>query len=87
MIYNSELNLVWRIVLDYDLKTENWYVLKDKFSELEGILRQKYIFKSELKNFLYPYEEGDGPEMTAISLDKYFYYTIWHRRWNCYYKN
>lgn len=51
-----------------------WTEIKYKFNQLEEQLYKKYKVSPEyIKEFAYPYEEGDGYEMVAIELGKCIY--------------
>lgn len=53
-----------------------WYSIKSDFKKLENSLQEKYGKPSlQRKSFASPYYEGDGYEMTAIKVDKCYYYT------------
>lgn len=55
----------------------NWNEIKNKFDELEKQLYLKYkVSPQSEKEFFYPYEEGDGFELTAIKSGKINYYSI-----------
>lgn len=64
---------VHHIIVAFD-DFDNWNEFKNKFDELEKQLYLKYKVKPQsVKEFSYPYEEGDGYEMSAIRNDKIEY--------------
>lgn len=66
----------FQIVVLFD-DFNNWNEIKNKYDELEKQLYLKYkVSPQSEKEFLYPYEEGDGYEMTAIRKRKINYFSI-----------
>lgn len=64
------------IVLGPSIKS--WYNLKGRYNDLKESLQAKYT-NAEVKSYEFfkdPYEEGDGYELQAISLDKCIYTTF-----------
>lgn len=52
----------------------------DKYDELNSELAKKYGEGENLTTFKYPYEKGDGHELTAIRIGKADYTTYWIRQ-------
>jgi hypothetical protein len=55
-----------------------WSTLKSQFEEMTLVFTQKYGTPDETYGFFSsPYEEGDGYEMTAVSVEKSFFMSVW----------
>lgn len=68
---------VWKFAV-YLPKQTNWYSIKNEFYEYRKTLMSKYGEPTKDYNFFSnPYYEGDGYEMSAISLDKCSYLSFW----------
>lgn len=62
---------------------ESWYSLKNSFNKYFGVLDSKYgDYDNIYTYFDKPYYEGDGYEMSAITLDKCHYSAFWLNRNN-----
>lgn len=51
-----------------------WSSIKSHFNDLVAMLQEKYGKGDVIRKFDYPYEEGDGYELSAIRLDKCDYF-------------
>lgn len=59
-------------------KESSWSVLKETYNTFLSVLTSKYGEpNSSYANFVDPYYEGDGYEMSAIELDKCNYSAFW----------
>jgi hypothetical protein len=68
---------VWKIMVQLPEKS-TWSGLKDQFNEYYSILRDKYGKPTDIyTEFINPYYDGDGYEMTAIRNDKINYFARW----------
>jgi hypothetical protein len=68
---------VWKIMVQLPEKT-TWSGLKEQFNEYYSILRDKYGEPTDIyTEFMKPYYDGDGYEMTAIRNDKANYFARW----------
>lgn len=53
--------------------------LEANFQEISEIFSKKYGSPDgKLRQYSYPYEEGDGHELTALQVGKLLYANIWH---------
>ena len=65
-------------VVGYLDKQQTWHILRDEYEKFVEILTEKYgSATNTYKQFISPYYEGDGYEMSAISLEKCIYASIW----------
>lgn len=70
--------LVWKVVVKFPEKS-SWYSLKSEYKTFKESYTEKYGKPESYEFFSRPYEEGDGYEMTALSVDKctyVSYYTV-----------
>lgn len=59
-------------------KEVSWSSIKSNYERFVEIFTEKYgTPTSKLERFIDPYYEGDGYEMSALSLEKCDYYTLW----------
>jgi hypothetical protein len=73
---------VFRLSIYFPKKT-TWYSLKSSYNDLLSILTNKYGEPtSQLESFSNPYYEGDGYEMSAVSLEKVNYLAYWRENNN-----
>ena len=63
---------VWKVVVQFPKKT-SWYSLKSEYKTFKESYTEKYGKPESYEFFSRPYEEGDGYEMTALSVDKCTY--------------
>ena len=82
---NIEINIVstptskkvWKIAAYFPEKT-NWWSIKSEYIEIRQSLINKYGEpKQDYAFFTSPYYDGDGYEMSAISLEKCNYASYW----------
>lgn len=70
-------HMVWKLTIFLPAQS-NWYDLKADYNKYLKLLTEKY---GEPTNkyafFASPYDEGDGYEMSAVSLDKCDFLAIW----------
>lgn len=63
----------------YTKEFYSWYSLKSKYENLKNSFENKYgIVDNDYHFFEYPYEDGDGYEMSAVKMDKCYYAAFWH---------
>jgi hypothetical protein len=64
-------------------KQQTWFNLKSDYQKFVEILTEKYGSPDNTYNsFDSPYYDGDGYEMTAVSLEKCTFASLWLRRSN-----
>ena len=67
----------WKVVVKFPEKN-SWYLIKNDYNELVESYTKKYGKPKDHREFFsYPYEDGDGYEMTAISTKKCHYITMY----------
>jgi hypothetical protein len=72
---------VWKIAV-YLPEENNWYNLKNTYQKFYDLFLKKYGEpSSSYSSFSYPYEEGDGYEMTAVAVEKCTYSAFWNEVW------
>lgn len=78
IIINSPISkLVWKLTV-YFPEEVGWYSLKSCYFKYLDVLKEKYGEpESSYSNFVSPYYEGDGYEMSAVSLKKCNYCAFW----------
>jgi len=54
-----------------------WYGIKTEYQYWKDLLNTKYSDPDSYENFINPYYDGDGYEMSAITLEKCNYATFW----------
>lgn len=72
----DKTGLTWKIAVFFEKET-NWSTLKYKYNQFKDQLTKKYGSCTSYDSFSSPYTEGDGYEMSAISLDKCNYSSFW----------
>ena len=56
----------------------SWYSLKKTYNMMLNIMKEKYGVPSAIREeFLSPYEEGDGYEMSAVKNEKVQFFGLW----------
>jgi hypothetical protein len=56
----------------------SWYSLKKTYNQMLNIMKDKYGEPSAIREeFVYPYYEGDGYEMSAVKNEKVQYFGLW----------
>lgn len=68
--------LVWKVVVQFPEKT-SWYSLKNEYLSFKESYTAKYGSPTSYEYFRSPYEEGDGYELTALSVDKCSYISFY----------
>jgi hypothetical protein len=72
---------VWKIAV-YLPEQNNWYDLKNTYEKFYDLFVKKYGEPyASYTSFVNPYEEGDGYEMTAVSVEKCNYSAFWNEVW------
>lgn len=75
--FTPKTNVAWKFSV-YLPKRTNWYELKGDYEKYVQIFTNKYgAPTTSYSTFLSPYYEGDGYEMSAVSLDKTSYACFW----------
>lgn len=73
MVINSPfINSVWKIAV-FMPKNNNWWNIKNEYGRFKAMFSKKYGQPASYEYFSYPYEEGDGYELTAFSAGKASY--------------
>lgn len=72
--YNNQLV---KVVLGSE-SYASWNILKAKYIYYKDIFTEKYGKSAFYELFSYPYDEGDGFEMTALRVDKCTYMSFWY---------
>jgi hypothetical protein len=68
---------VWKVVI-YFPTVSNWYSIKNDYLEVVEVIKDKYGSPEKSFDFFSkPYYEGDGYEMTAVTMEKCFYSSYW----------
>ena len=77
LVATPTTHTVWKYVV-YLPKNDSWYSIKNEFYEYRKTLVSKYGLPSKDYSFFSsPYYEGDGYEMSALTLGKCSYYSFW----------
>ena len=86
-IGNDEIELyvfytpITKVVWSYKVflpKQTSWYSLKSDYQKYMNVLTEKYGSPEKTYSFFSsPYNEGDGYEMTGVSVDKCNYASFW----------
>lgn len=63
---------VWKVVVVFPSKS-SWESLKNEYQTMKSLYSRKYGEPNIYEFFISPYYEGDGYEMTAISIGKAYY--------------
>lgn len=71
--YTPKSKTVFMVVASYK-EEPYWSSIKSHFNDLVAMLQEKYGQGLVRRKFDYPYEEGDGYELTAIKNDKCSYF-------------
>jgi hypothetical protein len=67
--YGQYIHQVRKIAI-FSEEYKSWYPLHSKYTEMKNLFSQKYGTPESYEFFSSPYEEGDGYEMTALSVEK-----------------
>ena len=77
VLFTPKTKKAWKFVV-YLPKQSTWYALKSQYKEYLEMLIGKYGQpKNEYHFFSSPYEDGDGYEMTAVTVEKCTYAAYW----------
>lgn len=77
IVCTPKSKIVWKFSV-YLPEQSSWYLLKSDYEEHLKLLKNKYGEpNAEYSFFSSPYEEGDGYEMTAVSIEKCTYSAFW----------
>ena len=66
---SPKTNTVFKVIV-YFPKREEWKELKRDYFAKKELYKKKYPLDSDFEFFSYPYEDGDGYEMRAVTKDK-----------------
>ena len=70
--------IAWKVGVFPDKVYTNWDSITFDFNSIKDLYNRKYGKPTrEFKNFKYPYELGDGFEMTALKMDHCSYYILY----------
>jgi hypothetical protein len=79
--FTPKTNKCWKFSVWMPEET-SWYTLKSKYEKYVSIFTEKYGKPdSDYAMFLTPYYEGDGYEMSAVSLEKCLYSSFWGEKY------
>lgn len=77
--YTPISKLVWAFRV-YLPEQSDWYYLKSDYQKYLSVLTEKYGAPEKTYSFFSsPYKEGDGYEMTGVSVDKCVYASFWKK--------
>jgi hypothetical protein len=77
VFWTPKTKLVYKVSI-YFPKKDGWYSLKSQYGEYKDMLSNKYGEPKDVyEYFTKPYYEGDGYEMTALSVGKVSYFSFW----------
>ncbi|MBR5469178.1 MAG: hypothetical protein IKU78_01795 [Paludibacteraceae bacterium] len=67
---------VYEVIVNFE-KTNSWSSLKSDYLEFKNLLKGKYNTEPKsIEKFVRPYYEGDGYELTALSVNKCDYASV-----------
>lgn len=72
VLSTTNRNIVCKVIIFFPKKTQ-WYDLRSDYSEKVELYSEEYPIDKDYEFFDYPYDDGDGYEMTAVAKDKYRY--------------
>lgn len=76
ILVTPDTKIVWKIGVFPDKEYTNWASIKHDFNDMKSLYTRKYGEPAlDRHYFSFPYELGDGFEMTALKMDKCTYYT------------
>lgn len=70
-------DFVWKVAV-FMPENNNWYGLKSEYERFKNMFTKKYGTPKSYEFFSDPYEEGDGYELTALSVGKCSYISFYH---------
>jgi hypothetical protein len=77
VFWTPKSKLVYKVTI-YLPKKDSWYSLKNEYAKYSQLLTDKYGASTDTyEYFTKPYYEGDGYELSALSLGKVTYFTFW----------
>lgn len=77
LVPSAKTKTIWKVLVIF-IEKDSWYSLKSEYNTLLEQLTSKYGQpEKSYSTFLSPYEEGDGYEMTGVSVDKCLYFAYW----------
>ena len=68
----KQSKMVWKVAVKFP-EQSSWYSIKSEYRTFKDSYTEKYGKPESYEFFSSPYEEGDGYEMTAISVEKCHY--------------
>lgn len=72
VLATDKSKLVWKVIVHFPEKI-SWHSLKNEYESFKDLYTKKYGTPNAYEFFSYPYEEGDGHELTALKLEKCTY--------------
>ncbi len=77
VFWTPKTKLVYKVTL-YLPKKSSWYSLKSQYQDYKAILSAKYGEPQDTyEYFVKPYYEGDGYEMSALTIEKVVFFSYW----------
>jgi len=78
IVNSPTTSIVWKFAI-YLPKQDSWYSIKSQYNSYLNTLTEKYGEPTNsYNNFINPYYEGDGYEMSAIAIDKCNFISFWN---------
>lgn len=76
LLPTPQTKTIWKVGVIIDTEYTSWISIKTDFNEFKDLLIKKYgVPTYDYHFFSSPYYEGDGYEISALTLDKCHYYT------------
>lgn len=72
VLATNKSQLVWKVIVHFPERI-SWRSLKNEYDGFKDLYTKKYGTPDSYEFFDYPYEEGDGHELTALELEKCTY--------------
>ena len=72
VLATNKSQLVWKVIVNFPEQI-SWRSLKNEYDSFKDLYTKKYGNPNAYEFFDYPYEEGDGHELTALELEKCTY--------------
>lgn len=77
ILHTKKDKLVWKVAVSFP-QISSWYSLKSEYKSFRDSYTEKYGKPKSYEYFKSPYEEGDGYEMTAVSVGKCTYVSYYN---------
>lgn len=68
VLATNKSKLVWKVVVHFPEQI-SWRSLKNEYEGFKDLYTKKYGDPNDIEFFDYPYEEGDGHELTALEME------------------